>query len=153
VHKVVELATTPGEARERLSEQAYTTIEPGNPIGLLEEALQLSNELVPLERRLRQARKEGLIRSEYLGQQIDEAANAEVINKDEAAKLRDYHEKVFSLLAVDDFAPEDLRRTPVKEVDQPSPGPAKKAAKRKQAPRKKVSKKSKVSRKKKSETE
>jgi hypothetical protein len=76
-----------------------------------------------------------------------------VINKDEAAKLRDYHEKVFSLLAVDDFAPEDLRRTPGKEVDQPSPRPAKKAAKRKQAPRKKVSKKSKVSREKKSEAE
>jgi acyl-CoA dehydrogenase len=44
VHKVVELATTPGEARERLSEQAYTTVEPGNPVGLLEEALQLSIE-------------------------------------------------------------------------------------------------------------
>jgi acyl-CoA dehydrogenase len=153
VHKVVELATTPGEARERLSEQAYTTIEPGNPIGLLEEALQLSIELAPLERRLRQARKEGLIRAEYLGQQIDEAASAEVVNKDEAAKLRDYHEKVFSLLAVDDFAPEDLRRTPGKEAEQPSAKPAKKAAKRKQAPRQKVSKKSKVSREKKSEAE
>ncbi len=153
VHKVVELATTPGEARERLSQQAYTTIEPGNPIGLLEEALQLSIELAPLERRLRQAYKEGLIRSEYLGEQIDEAARAEVINKDEAAKLRDYHEKVFSLLAVDDFAPEDLRRTAGGQADEPAPGPAKKAAKRKQAPRKKVSGKKKVSRKKKSAAE
>ena len=153
VHKVVDLVTAPGEARERLSEQAYTTVEPGNPVGLLEEALQLSIELAPLERRLRQAYKEGLISSEYLGRQIDEAANAEVIDKDEAAKLRDYHEKVFSLLAVDDFAPEDLRRTSGKEAEQPSPEPAKKAAKRKQAPRQKVSGKKKASRKKKTETE
>jgi acyl-CoA dehydrogenase len=153
VHKVVDLVTTPGETRERLSEQAYTTIEPGNQIGLLEEALQLSIELAPLERRLRQARKEGLIRSEYLGQQIDEAAKAEVINKDEATKLRDFHEKVFSLLAVDDFAPEDLQRVAGKQSDEPSPKPAKKAAKRKQAPRKKVARKSTASREKKSEAE
>jgi acyl-CoA dehydrogenase len=153
VHKVVELATTPGEARERLSQQAYTTNEPGNPVGLLEEALQLSIELAPLERRLRQAHKEGLIASEYLGQQIDEAARAEVINKDEAEKLRDYHEKVSSLLAVDDFAPEDLRRTAGGQADEPASKPAKKAAKHKQAPRKKVSGKKKVSRKKKSEAE
>jgi acyl-CoA dehydrogenase len=153
VHKVVELVTTPGEARERLSEQAYTTIEPGNPVGLLEEALRLSIELAPFERRLRQAHKEGLIRSEYLGRQIDEAATAEVIDKDEAAKLRDYHEKVFALLAVDDFAPEDLRRTAGKQTQQAAPKPAKKAAKRKQAPRQKVARKKKVSRKKKSAAE
>ncbi len=152
VHKVVALVTTPGEARERLSEQAYTTPEPGNPVGLLEQALQLSIELAPLERRLRQAHKEGLIRAAYLGQQIEEAASAEVIDKDEAAKLRDYHDKVFALLAVDDFAPEDLRRTGGKSAEPASPKPAKKAAKRKQAPRQKVAKK-KVSRKKNSDAE
>jgi acyl-CoA dehydrogenase len=153
VHKVVDLMTTPGEARERLSEQAYTTVEPGNQIGQLEEALQLSIELAPLERRLRQARKEGLIRSEYLGRQIDEAADAEVINEGEAAKLRDYHDKVFSLLAVDDFAPEDLRRTTGQQADEPSRKPAKKAAKRKAAPRKKVARTKKTSAKKESTTE
>ena len=152
VHKVVELVTTPGEARERLSEQAYTTVEPGNPVGRLEEALQLSIALAPLERRLRQARKEGLIRAEYLGLQIEEAENAEVIDKDEAARLRDYHDKVFALLAVDDFAPEDLRRTAGMPADAASPKPATQAAKRKQAPRKKVAKK-KASRKKTSDTE
>jgi acyl-CoA dehydrogenase len=141
VKKIVGLMTTPGEARERLSEQAYTTMEPGNPVGLLEEALQLSIELAPLERRLRQARKEGLIQAEYLGQQIGEAAQAEVISKKEAAELQAYHDKVFALLAVDDFAPEELARTTAEPAQDPSPKPAKKAAKRKQAPRKKVARK------------
>ena len=34
--KVVDVITHTGEARERLCAQAYTTIEPGNPIGLLQ---------------------------------------------------------------------------------------------------------------------
>ncbi|NIN08549.1 MAG: DUF1974 domain-containing protein, partial [Planctomycetales bacterium] len=78
--QIVGLITKTGEARERLCQQAYTTIEPGNPLGLLQEALQLSEDLAPLERKLKQARKEGLIRSDYFGHQIDEAQRAEVIN-------------------------------------------------------------------------
>jgi len=129
--KVVELITTPGEARERLSRLAYTTLEPGNPLGLLQEALELARENAPLERRLRQARKEGLIDSDYLGLQIDEAEKAQVISKSESRTLSDYHEKVAALLDVDDFAPEDLVRRPQQNA---SPAAAKK-------PRKKVAKK------------
>ncbi len=108
--KVVELITTPGESRERLSQLAYTTLEPGNPLGLLQEALELTIEYEPIERRLRQARKEGLLSSDYLGDQIGEAEKAQVISKAEARNMRAYHEKVQTLLAVDDFAPEELSR-------------------------------------------
>jgi len=125
--KVVELITTPGEARERLCQHAYTTLEPGNPLGLLQEALELTKEFEPVERRLRQARKEGLLSSDYLGEQIDEAEKAQVISKAEARNMRSYHEKVLALLAVDDFDPSELvRQSP--ENDAPA-APAKKAAK------------------------
>jgi len=106
--RVVDLMTQSGEARDRLSHQAYTTVEPGNPLGLLQEALLLSEEMAPLELKLRQAQKEQLIKSEYLGQQIEEAEHAEIISKDEAQRMRDYHQKVLDLLAVDDFAPDDF---------------------------------------------
>lgn len=109
--KVIELITTPGESRERLSQLAYTTVEPGNPLGLLQEALELAVEYEPIERRLRQAHKEGLLQSGYLGQQIAEAEKAQVISKAEARNMRNYHEKVLDLLAVDDFAPEELSRS------------------------------------------
>ena len=142
--KIVSLATHPGEARERLSEKAYTTLEPGNPLGLLEEALNLAIEAEPLEKRLRQAHREGLIRSEYIGQQIDEAARAEVINEQEANSLRIYHDKVSALLAVDDFDPKDIGRSQVETVTKP----AKKAAKKKAEPRKKIAAKKKASKKK-----
>lgn len=109
--KVVDVITHTGEARERLSEQAYTTIEPGNPIGLLQEALILSEQMAPLEAKLRQAKKEKLIRSDYLGHQIDDGEKAAVISKQEAKSLRDYHEKVLALMSVDDFAADAIGRS------------------------------------------
>jgi acyl-CoA dehydrogenase len=120
--KVVDLMTRTGEARDRLSREAYTTLEPGNPLGLLQEALELAEKFAPFERRLRQAQREGLIQSGSLGDQIEEAGDAGVISKKETDELRDYHAKVSALLAVDDFAPEQLGRPGV--VVTPSPVPA-----------------------------
>ena len=99
-------------------------------------------EIEPLEKRLRQAHKEGLIQAEYLGNQIEEAAKAGVIDKAEAAKLSDYHQRVFDLMSVDDFAPEELARAPREAAEAPKPRTVKKAAKKAAAKRKKkVSKK------------
>ena len=136
--KVVDLITTPGESRERLSELAYTTLEPGNPLGLLQEALELSREFAPVERRLRQARKEGLLSSDYLGDQIAEGEKAQVISKAEARNMRDYHGKVLALLAVDDFSPDELARTPAPAAKKPA---AAGKTTRKKGARKKVTKK------------
>jgi acyl-CoA dehydrogenase len=147
---VVELITTPGESRDRLSQFAYTTLEPGNPLGLLQEALELSREHEPLERRLRQARKEGLIHTDYLGLQIDEAEKAQVISKAEARNLREYHDKVSALLDVDDFTTEELARVPLeKAATAPAKKPSKtKAASKKRAPAKRAASKKAVSKKK-----
>lgn len=113
---VVQLISTTGEARERLSQQAYTSIEPGNPLGMLQQALLLSEQLAPLEKRLRQALKDGSIKTESSGEQITAAEQAGIINSSEAAELRDYHDKVRLLLDVDDFLPEELIRTSKKKA-------------------------------------
>ncbi|NCF72681.1 MAG: acyl-CoA dehydrogenase [Gammaproteobacteria bacterium] len=148
--KVVELITTPGEARDRLCQLAYTTLEPGNPLGLLQEALELTIEFDPIERRLRQARKEGLLSSDYLGKQIEEAEKAQVISKAEARNMRAYHEKVLALLAVDDFDSSELTRssstsneqvTPAKKPSRPAKKVAQKVSKKKSPAAKKTSKK------------
>jgi acyl-CoA dehydrogenase len=148
--RVVELVTTPGDSRERLSEFAYTTLEPGNPLGKLQEALELAREHAPLEKRLRQARKEGLIDSDYLGLQINEAEKAQVISKAEANGLRDYHEKVSALLDVDDFAQNEMIGRPADNPPVPDEKPVhtkkskKKPAAKKKAATKKGSKKKSV---------
>ena len=136
--KIVGLMTTPGEARERLSEQAYTMLEPGNPLGHLQQALELAVSVAPLERRLRQAQKDGDLNSEYPGEQIEEAQRKELINVDEADQLRNYQEKVNALLAVDDFAANELGRSR-STSDQPAPAP--KVVVRKPAAKKKTAKK------------
>jgi len=115
--KLVSLITETGEARERLSQQAYKALAPNSPLGLLQEALQLSEKLEPLERKLKQARREGLIQSEYLGHQIEEAASAEIISADDADAMRDYHQKVLHLLSVDDFAPDEIGRSGARRTD------------------------------------
>ncbi len=146
-HKVVDLMTRSGEARERLSREAYTSLEPSNPLGLLQEALELSEKFAPLELRLRQAKREGLISSENLGDQIEDAENAGVISRKEASDLRDYNDKVMALLAVDDFAAEELSRPKVATVSAPAavtPKKTKKKVKKKVTKRKPTRKKKKA---------
>jgi acyl-CoA dehydrogenase len=140
--KVVDLITTPGESRERLSDLAYTTLEPGNPLGLLQEALALSKEYEPIERRLRQAYKEGLLKSDYLGDQIAEAEKGQVISKAEARNMRTYHEKVLALLNVDDFEPGELSRQATAGTQPASEKPSRKKAAKKTSKKKAVTRKS-----------
>jgi acyl-CoA dehydrogenase len=145
--KIVDLITRPGEARDRLSQQAYTTLGPGSPLGLLQEALELSEQMAPLEKKLKQSQKEGLIRSDYLGHQIDEAERAEIISKTEAKNLRSYHQKVLDILAVDDFAADEIGRAGARSKAAPQKPVAKKAAARKKAAKKKTASKKKIAKK------
>jgi len=138
--KVVDLITAPGESRERLSRFAYTTLEPNNPLGLLQEALVLAKEYEPIERRLRQAYKEGLLHSDYLGDQIAEAEKAQVISKAEARNMRAYHEKVLALLAVDDFDPDELSRGTFDKTEPDRKVTRKKSAAKKTPSKKKTAK-------------
>jgi acyl-CoA dehydrogenase len=136
---VVDLITHSGDARERLSQQAYTTLEPGNPLGLLQEALELTEKSEALESKLRQARKEGLIRADYFGYQIDEAERGGIIDKAEASELRVYHEKVLALLAVDDFDAAELVRGVTREGNAKTGATTKRAAAKKASRRKSAS--------------
>ena len=136
--ELVELVTAPTEARERLAGVAYRTVDGNNPLGLLQEALVLASELAPLQRRLRDLRKEGVIDADYLPEQVAAARAADRLSEDEAAKLLAYHEKVMALIAVDDFAPEELGRagltsSPAHDLTRAKAG-KKRAAKRRRAP-------------------
>src|SRR5262249_60989246 len=51
--QVAALVTAPTQSRERLGDLVYRTLEPHNPLGLLQEALLLAVQLEPLEKRIR----------------------------------------------------------------------------------------------------
>jgi acyl-CoA dehydrogenase len=107
--KIVEPMMVPSETRERLSHGIYKTVEPGNPIGLLQEALVLSVGAEPLEKRLRvEGVKTGRITALDLPGQIEQALAAGLLSPAEAQQLRDYDRKVMDIIHVDDFATEDL---------------------------------------------
>jgi acyl-CoA dehydrogenase len=102
--EIVEQLMTPSEARERLSAGIYSTVEPGNPIGLLQEALVLAQTAEPLEKRIRvEGVKSGRITAADFPAQIEEALALGLVNASEAALLRDYDRKVMELIHVDDF--------------------------------------------------
>jgi len=107
---IVEPLMMPSATRDRLAWGIYRTIEPGNPIGLLQEALELSVATEPLEKRIRvEGVKTGLITALDLPGQIEQALASELINAAEATLLREFDRKVMEIIDVDDFASEELR--------------------------------------------
>jgi acyl-CoA dehydrogenase len=107
--RIVEPLMMPSETRERLSHGIYKTVEPGNPVGLLQEALVLSVSAEPLEKRLRvEGVKTGRITALDLPGQIEQALAAGLLSPAEAQLLRDYDRKVMEIVNVDDFSSEEL---------------------------------------------
>jgi acyl-CoA dehydrogenase len=106
---VAALVTSPTEARERLCQYIYWTLEPANPLGLLQEALLLAVQLEPLEKRIRvEGVKTGKVTALDLPGRIQQALAAGIVSETEAAALRDYDRKVMDLIHVDDFEPHEL---------------------------------------------
>ncbi len=107
--QLAELVTMPSESRDRLCESVYRTLEPGNALGLLQEALVLSQTAEPLEKRLRvEGVKTGRITALDLPGQVQQGLALGILSETEAAQLRDYDRKVMHLINVDDFAPHEL---------------------------------------------
>jgi acyl-CoA dehydrogenase len=87
----------------------YRTVEPTNPLGLLHEALVLSETAEPLEKRIRvDGVKTGKITALDLPGQIQQALAAGIVSETEAAMLRDYDRRVMEIIHVDDFTTEEL---------------------------------------------
>jgi len=97
------------DVRDRLCKFVYRTLEPGNPLGLLHEALVLSQTAEPIEKRIRvDGVKTGKVTALDPPGQIAQALAVGIISETEAAALRDYDRKVMELISVDDFDTREL---------------------------------------------
>jgi acyl-CoA dehydrogenase len=122
---IVEPLMVPSATRDRLASGIYRTIEPGNPIGLLQEALELSVVAEPLEKRIRvEGVKTGRITALDLPGQIEQALAAGLLNAAEAATLREYDRKVMHIIDVDDFSSEELMAAVQAEPQESGAGAA-----------------------------
>jgi acyl-CoA dehydrogenase len=107
--KLAEAAMTPGASRNRLCEEAWRGPERDNPLHLLEQALVMSIEAEPLEKKLRvEGVRTGRLQAIDPRAQIDEAVPLGLLTEAEAALLRRYDALVMSIINVDDFAPHEL---------------------------------------------
>lgn len=107
--RIVDLITYPTETRDRLCAGIYTTLEPGNPLGLLQAALEATEAATPLEEKLRNAVRSGVITDEGPIERINAAEAAGILGPDEASQLRELDAQVMELIAVDDFTSAELR--------------------------------------------
>ena len=106
--QIAAIVTHPTEARSRLCEGIYAASEPANPMGQLQAALEMADEVKPLESKLREARKSGQISGGTFSARIAEAREAGILSAAEATELQAFDEAVMALLAVDEFAPGEL---------------------------------------------
>jgi acyl-CoA dehydrogenase len=108
--QVVELLTRPTEVRERLSAGIYKTQEPGNPLGMLQVALETVEANEHLHHKLREAVRSELVSGDTDVEVIEGARKAGLLNDEEADRLLEQDAQIMELIHVDDFAPEELTR-------------------------------------------
>jgi acyl-CoA dehydrogenase len=106
---VAELVLNDTATRTRLGRLVYRTAEPGNPLGALQQVLELAAVAEPLERRLRvEGQKTGRLTALDLPGQIEQARALGILSEAEAQLLADYDRRVMQIIDVDDFAPHEL---------------------------------------------
>ncbi len=111
-NRVAELFLRPSATRGRLIANTYLARVEDNPLGQLEEAMELTIELEPIEKRLRKAIKDGVVAESTFAQQIEDAVAADVISREEADKLIALDKVIMEVIAVDDFDTSELGTRP-----------------------------------------
>ncbi len=113
-HKIAHILQTPCEARERLGQGQYLTLNENNPFGLLEEALRDILHVEPIFDRVCKAAKEKLPFTQ-LNLVAERGLELGVIDDKEAALLRKTEEERLQVINVDDFTSEELMAGVIKQ--------------------------------------
>lgn len=103
-HKAARLLLEPSDTRDRLSKGIYITNDPDDATGRIEHALGFVLKTTQLDRKIRDAQKEGrLTPSENI---YDEAREKNIISNTEYALLMDARAAVLNAIKVDEFSNE-----------------------------------------------
>ncbi|MBA2656252.1 MAG: acyl-CoA dehydrogenase [Tatlockia sp.] len=108
--KLAHILTEPNETRTRLTRFVFKEPVVNCPLGRLEDTFIKLCAAEDLEKRVNRAVKEGALHSLTLLEQIDEAEEAAILTAKEAEQLKEAELGRQKVIAVDDFADEDLRR-------------------------------------------
>jgi acyl-CoA dehydrogenase len=105
-HKVAALMLDNTPSRARLTRLVYREVQPNNPLGLLQQALEMAPVAEPLEKQLRVAGvKTGRITALDLPGQVEQGLALGIIDAAQAEVLRTWDRLTMQLINVDEFAP------------------------------------------------
>lgn len=117
--KVAHLILEPTATRFRLSEGAFIADVPGNMCAVLEDALIKVIAAEDVEKVVKQAVHDGIIKVDGLSEQMKEAFEKKIISAGDLEIFYAAEEARLKVIAVDDFLPEELTRYPyVRETKQ-----------------------------------
>ena len=104
--KVAQLMMDNTASRARLTRLVYREQQPSNPLGLLQQALELAPLAEPIEKQLRVAGvKAGKVTALDLPGQVEQGLALGIIDAQQAETLRRWDQLTMQLINVDEFAP------------------------------------------------
>lgn len=117
-HSLARIILEPCPARSALIAGAYLDADPNNPVGLMEATLVQVVAALPLEKKLQKLSKEAHSADKPLKEQIHFALSNQSITPEEAEQLLSVDAARQRVIAVDDFASDELmhRSAPPAEV-------------------------------------
>lgn len=107
-HKVARLLQSVTPTRYRLSQGAFTTPVEGNMVGKIEDALRKTIAAESIEKIIRKAMQDGIIQGDNKIEQAKLAFAQHLISKTQLETFLQAEEARSQIIAVDDFAPEEL---------------------------------------------
>lgn len=105
-HRVADILLTPGELRDRLTQDVYIPTDSSEPVARLEDALIKHVVAEPALRKLRAAMKAGKLVKTDPEVAVDSGLQAGIVNEQEAAAINAAVAARRLVIEVDDFPPE-----------------------------------------------
>ncbi|RMG33464.1 MAG: acyl-CoA dehydrogenase, partial [Gammaproteobacteria bacterium] len=102
-HQVAQTVLQPGGARDRLTEGIFVTDDPAFRQGEFEQAFRQAARVAPIEKTLREARRNGLIQARHPLAQAEEAHAQGLIDDQELAAMQQMQALRARVIAVDSF--------------------------------------------------
>ncbi len=106
--EIVRAALEPGEFRDRLTREVYTSDDPADKVGLLEYTLAKVIANDEAERKLERAIRKGEVKRFHDRDWIADAEAKGVLTPDEARALAEQRDLVARVIAVDEFDPSEI---------------------------------------------
>ncbi len=128
-HQVAAAMQVPGPQRDRHTAGLHVSRDTADPLGRLEHALRLSHAAAPLERRLKDAIKQGALPKTHPAKLVVLALEKGILNEEEAARLQAAEKARSAAIQVDSFTLEEYLETSVGGVAAPKNGAAKRETK------------------------